>query len=135
MSGGPNRPLSRRDPHAALKNQDIGDKNKAILLGLARFLIWVACVFVIIWNWINIGNLRKWADQSEWLQKENGENPESKFQGIGQIAPLASLGAAFVFFDGLWESTKKRGWLRRFDQDLLDERESQRIKKLVEICG
>ncbi|KAH8587902.1 hypothetical protein B0O99DRAFT_601274 [Bisporella sp. PMI_857] len=122
------------DPDAGLKSQDIEDKNKLIFRSVARITVWVICIYVIIWNWINIGNLRKWIDRGDWLNKDNGGNPESKLQGIGQIAPLAALSAgAIAFLDGVWDKAKERRCCRFFNQDLKDERRSQRINKFIEL--
>ncbi|KAH8587751.1 hypothetical protein B0O99DRAFT_694198 [Bisporella sp. PMI_857] len=74
-------------------------------------LVWFTSLGVIVWNWVIIVQLRHWIDQSEWLDKKSG-NPENVIRGIGQIAPLASLGAiGFALLDmpgQMWRRRKAR---------------------------
>ncbi|KAH6692585.1 hypothetical protein F5X68DRAFT_59418 [Plectosphaerella plurivora] len=73
---------------------------------LLKGALWVTCLVLIIWNWITIGVLRSWVDRSEWLNKEGG-NPEKDVLGLGQLAPLISLGVVgFALLDGLWGGVK-----------------------------
>jgi len=55
----------------------------------------VGITVVIAYNMISavifLAKLRMWMDESVWLQKEDGGNPEQDLQGIGQMAPLIAL--------------------------------------------
>lgn len=67
--------------------------------GFFKMLVWGIATGLICWNWVMIYSLRDWAEDSGWLELEDGENPERDVQGLGQVAPLVSLlgiGIAFV---------------------------------------
>lgn len=76
--------------------------------GVCRGLIWIGCLALIIFNWVSIETLRSWVDGSEWLSRDEGRNPEKDYQGIGQLAPLFSLGAiGFTLLNTFWEIAKE----------------------------
>ncbi|KAI6785917.1 uncharacterized protein J7T54_006256 [Emericellopsis cladophorae] len=105
-------PRSIDDCHGPIDALDADEKRGALLddqiyLGLFyKIVVWIACVAIIIWNWITVAFLRKWIDESEWLNNKGG-NAENDVLGIGQLAPLASLGTiGLVLVDIAWDFAK-----------------------------
>lgn len=68
--------------------------------GFFKMLVWGIATGLISWNWVMIYSLRDWAEDSGWLEFEDGQNPERDVQGLGQIAPLVSLIAIGIAFVG-----------------------------------
>ncbi|KAH8585555.1 hypothetical protein B0O99DRAFT_748948 [Bisporella sp. PMI_857] len=108
----------QKPTHTSAKQNTRARLNYWLNSFVKKGLFWTLCTAYIIYNWIIISKLREWVDRSIWLQREDNKNPESSFQGIGQVAPLASLGAAvFAVCDGGWEAIKHRQFLTRFSSD------------------
>lgn len=85
--------------------------------GVLKTGFWLGALVIIVLNWVTIGILRGWVDRSEWLNKEDG-NPEKDVRGVGQLAPLVSLGfVGFAFLDGLWSFAREWWFFKQYVDD------------------
>ncbi|KAH8595863.1 hypothetical protein B0O99DRAFT_594167 [Bisporella sp. PMI_857] len=105
------------------EDQNATAKVRFFLSSFIKGIMWGLCLGFIIWNWITIVNLRNWIDTNDWLNKEKG-NPERGLEGIGQLAPLAALGAGcFTFSNGLWEIIKTKSLFKYLGGDYSNSHE------------
>ncbi|KAH7371990.1 hypothetical protein BKA66DRAFT_572553 [Pyrenochaeta sp. MPI-SDFR-AT-0127] len=80
-------------------------------INIGKTLMYAVLLVFIGVEWSVIMRLRKWVDQSGWMDTEEG-NPEMDAKGIGQLAPLIALSAIGIpISDKASEWVAKRlGW-------------------------
>ena len=89
---------SDKHHRAAMIEKKEWPKWTIFLWAVVRVVSWFVCTGFIIWNWIAIAHLRSWVNGSDWLQLEDGLNPEYTIKSIGQLAPLVALGTIGLTF-------------------------------------